>query len=255
MNFEQQELTKQVAEAAREFAKTQIAPHLMEWDEQQFFPKQALQELGKLGMMGVLVPEQYGGAGLSYAEYKVVVEEISKVCGAFGLSVAAHNSLCTGHLLAFGNEEQKEKECLVLKNSEEKTIKFLSDEFEITEMNSFLNYSKIVSCVKLISNKGEEEFKRFKDQIWNYFQYKKAEKEKKHGFQSFIGTAEAQFLDGGWNADNWIKKNKDLHSDSETNGVLPKEESKNKIDYSWNKKRNTREKDLTQICSLNKNQQ
>ncbi len=109
MNFEQNDLTKQVAEAAREFAKTQIAPHLMEWDEQQFFPKQTLQELGKLGMMGVLVPEQYGGAGLTYAEYKVVVEEISKVCGAFGLSVAAHNSLCTGHLLAFGNEEQKKK--------------------------------------------------------------------------------------------------------------------------------------------------
>jgi alkylation response protein AidB-like acyl-CoA dehydrogenase len=109
MHFEIQELTKQVADAARDFAATKIAPHVMEWDEKQFFPKTALQELGQLGMMGVLVPTQYGGAGLSYAEYKVVVEEISKVCGAVGLSVAAHNSLCTGHLLAFGNETQKEK--------------------------------------------------------------------------------------------------------------------------------------------------
>lgn len=109
MHFEIQELTKQVADAARDFATTNIAPHVMEWDEQQFFPKSTLQALGQLGMMGVLVPTQYGGAGLSYAEYKVVVEEISKVCGAVGLSVAAHNSLCTGHLLAFGNEKQKEK--------------------------------------------------------------------------------------------------------------------------------------------------
>jgi alkylation response protein AidB-like acyl-CoA dehydrogenase len=109
MNFQTPELTEQVAQAAREFAKQQILPHVMEWDEAQFFPKETLRELGKLGMMGVLVPEAYGGAGLSYQEYKVVVEEIAKVCGSVGLSVAAHNSLCTGHLLAFGNEEQKKE--------------------------------------------------------------------------------------------------------------------------------------------------
>jgi alkylation response protein AidB-like acyl-CoA dehydrogenase len=109
MNFEMQDLTQQVASAAREFALLQIAPHVMEWDEQQFFPKQTLQELGKLGLMGILVPEEYGGAGLSYFEYKVAIEEIAKVCGSVGLSVAAHNSLCTGHILYFGNDEQKKK--------------------------------------------------------------------------------------------------------------------------------------------------
>lgn len=109
MNFQTQELTHQVAVAARDFAKQHILPNVMEWDEAQYFPKEALRELGKLGMMGVLVPESYGGAGLSYQEYKVVVEEIAKVCGSVGLSVAAHNSLCTGHLLAFGNEEQKKQ--------------------------------------------------------------------------------------------------------------------------------------------------
>ena len=109
MNFQTQELTEQVAVAAREFAKQHVLPHVMEWDEAQYFPKETLRELGKLGMMGVLVPESYGGAGLSYKEYMVVVEEIAKVCGSVGLSVAAHNSLCTGHLLAFGNEEQKKQ--------------------------------------------------------------------------------------------------------------------------------------------------
>lgn len=109
MNFQTQELTHQVATAARDFAKQHILPYVMEWDEAQYFPKETLRELGKLGMMGVLVPESYGGAGLSYQEYKVVVEEIAKVCGSVGLSVAAHNSLCTGHLLAFGNEDQKKQ--------------------------------------------------------------------------------------------------------------------------------------------------
>lgn len=81
----------------------------MEWDESQEFPIHIFKELGKLGMMGVLVPEKYGGAGLGYYEYSAVIQEISKVCGSIGLSVAAHNSLCTGHIMAFGNEEQKQK--------------------------------------------------------------------------------------------------------------------------------------------------
>lgn len=81
----------------------------MEWDETQEFPLHIFKELGKLGMMGVFVPEEYGGAGLGYFEYKAIVEEIAKVCGSIGLSVAAHNSLCTGHILAFGNEAQKQK--------------------------------------------------------------------------------------------------------------------------------------------------
>lgn len=109
MNFSPSEITLQVAEAARDFAQQHVLPHVMEWDEAQEFPKKTLQELGKLGLMGVLVPEKFGGAGLSYQEYKVAIEEIAKVCGSVGLSVAAHNSLCTGHLLLFGNEEQKNK--------------------------------------------------------------------------------------------------------------------------------------------------
>ncbi|HUM48361.1 MAG TPA: acyl-CoA dehydrogenase family protein, partial [Chitinophagales bacterium] len=84
-------------------------PFVMEWDESQEFPAHVLREMGKLGLMGVLVPEAYGGSGLSYFEYVAVIEEIAKVCGSVGLSLAAHNSLCTGHILQFGNEEQKVK--------------------------------------------------------------------------------------------------------------------------------------------------
>ena len=109
MNFQVAELTQQVATTARDFAQQHIRPHVMEWDETQEFPVHIFKEMGKLGLMGVLVPEQYGGAGLGYFEYKTVIEEIAKVCGSIGLSLAAHNSLCTGHILSFGNEEQKKK--------------------------------------------------------------------------------------------------------------------------------------------------
>lgn len=109
MNFETSELTEQVAQTAKEFANQHIRPKMMEWDESQEFPIEVFKELGKLGMMGVLVPEEFGGAGLGYAEYNAIIQEIAKVCGSIGLSVAAHNSLCTGHILAFGNEEQKRK--------------------------------------------------------------------------------------------------------------------------------------------------
>lgn len=109
MNFELSEVTEQVAHTARDFAQKKIKPHVMEWDESQEFPVHIFKQLGELGMMGVLVPHEYGGAGLSYFEYKAIIEEISKVDGSIGLSVAAHNSLCTGHILLFGNEEQKQK--------------------------------------------------------------------------------------------------------------------------------------------------
>ncbi len=109
MNFEQSELTEQVAQTAREFAKQHILPHVMEWDESQHFPVDVFKAMGKLGLMGVLVPEAYGGTGLSYFEYVAIIQEIAKVCGSVGLSLVAHNSLCTGHILAFGNEEQKKK--------------------------------------------------------------------------------------------------------------------------------------------------
>ena len=109
MNFETSEITLQVAQTARDFALQHIKPHVMEWDESQEFPLHILKKLGEVGMMGVLVPEEYGGAGLSYFEYKTVIVEIAKVCGSIVLSVAAHNSLCTGHIMAFGNEEQKQR--------------------------------------------------------------------------------------------------------------------------------------------------
>src|SRR5687767_8274622 len=109
MNFQTSELTDQVAQSTRDFAQQHIKPYVMEWDESQHFPVQIFKEMGKLGLMGVLVPEEYGGAGLTYFEYKTVIEEIAKVCGSIGLSLAAHNSLCTGHIMAFANEEQKKK--------------------------------------------------------------------------------------------------------------------------------------------------
>lgn len=109
MNFETNEVTGQVAQMVRDFAQQHIKPYVMEWDESQEFPVQVFKKMGELGMMGVLVPEQYGGAGLSYFEYKTIIEEVAKVCGSIGLSVAAHNSLCTGHIMTFGNEEQKGK--------------------------------------------------------------------------------------------------------------------------------------------------
>ena len=109
MNFSQSELTSQVAASAREFANQHIKPYLMKWDESQEFPMQVFKEMGKMGFMGVLVPEEYSGAGLGYFEYSAVIQEVAKVCGSVGLSLAAHNSLCTGHILSFGNEVQKKK--------------------------------------------------------------------------------------------------------------------------------------------------
>lgn len=109
MNLTQSENQRMVAEMARDFAEKEIRPHVMIWDEAQTFPVELFKKLGELGMMGVLVPQQYGGSGMGYFEYISVIEEIAQVCGSIGLSVAAHNSLCTNHILEFGNEEQKQK--------------------------------------------------------------------------------------------------------------------------------------------------
>jgi alkylation response protein AidB-like acyl-CoA dehydrogenase len=98
-----------IAESAKNFAETYIRPHIMEWDESQHFPKDLFHKAGEYGFMGVLVPEEYGGAGLGYQEYITIIGEMAKVCGSIGLSFAAHNSLCTNHILMFGNEEQKKK--------------------------------------------------------------------------------------------------------------------------------------------------
>ena len=109
MNFKQSELTQHAAQTARDFAEQYIKPYVMEWDEKQEFPLHIFKEMGKLGLMGVFVPEQYGGSGMGYFEYSAIIQEVAKVCGSIGLSLAAHNSLCTGHILNFGNEEQKKK--------------------------------------------------------------------------------------------------------------------------------------------------
>lgn len=97
-----------IRESARDFAEKHIRPYVMEWDEAQHLPRELFREMGEHGFMGVLVPEAYGGSGFGYQVYITVVEEISKVCSSIGLSVAAHNSLCTNHILMFGNEEQKQ---------------------------------------------------------------------------------------------------------------------------------------------------
>ena len=109
MNFEFSEEHKLIADSARDFAEQYIRPHVMDWDEAQHFPKEVLQKAGEMGFMGIFIPEEYGGSGLGYHEYVAIIQEISKVDPSIGLSVAAHNSLCTGHIFYFGNEEQKKK--------------------------------------------------------------------------------------------------------------------------------------------------
>ncbi len=109
MMLQTEDITQQITQTTKDFAAQHIKPHVMEWDETQTFPKELFAEMGALGLMGVFVPEEYGGSGLTYFEYKIIIEEIAKVCGSIGLSVAAHNSLCIGHILSFGNEEQKQK--------------------------------------------------------------------------------------------------------------------------------------------------
>lgn len=109
LNFEKSETQKMVADMVRDFSEQYIRPNIMKWDEAQTFPVEIFKKLGELGLMGVFVPEQYGGSGFGYYEYVTAITELSRVDPSIGLSVAAHNSLCTGHILAFGNEEQKQK--------------------------------------------------------------------------------------------------------------------------------------------------
>ena len=109
MEFKQTENQSMIAETIRKFAETHIRPDMMKWDEEQIFPVETFKKMGELGLMGILVPHKYGGAELSYFEYITAIVEVAKVCGSVGLSMAAHNSLCTGHIMAFGNDEQKQK--------------------------------------------------------------------------------------------------------------------------------------------------
>ena len=108
-DMNQSESVKMVADMARDFAEKHIRPYVMEWDEAQIFPIETLKKMGELGLLGMLVPEEFGGAGLGYFEYSAAIQEIAKVCGSVGLSMAAHNSLCTGHIMYFGSQAQKEK--------------------------------------------------------------------------------------------------------------------------------------------------
>jgi len=109
MDFSINENQQMIADMIKKFGNDHIRPKMMEWDESQEFPVELFKKLGKLGLMGVVVPTEYGGSGFSYTEYVTAIVELSKICGSIGLSMAAHNSLCTGHILAFGNEEQKKK--------------------------------------------------------------------------------------------------------------------------------------------------
>ncbi len=109
MDFGFNESNKMIADTCRDFANKHIRPDMMIWDESQEFPIELFKKMGEQGLMGILVPTEYGGAGLSYTEYVTALIEISRVCGSIGLSMAAHNSLCTGHILQFGSEEQKKK--------------------------------------------------------------------------------------------------------------------------------------------------
>ncbi len=109
MDFQESENVTLIKQTVRDFAEKNIRPFVMEWDEAQKFPIEVFKKMGEQGLMGMIVPEQYGGAGLGYYEYMAGIIEVAKVCGSIGLSMAAHNSLCTGHILQFGNEEQKMK--------------------------------------------------------------------------------------------------------------------------------------------------
>ena len=109
VGFEESENQKMIAEMVRDFGEKEIRPKMMEWDESQEFPVQLFKKLGDLGLMGVLVPQEYGGSGFGYHEYVTAISELARIDGSIGLSMAAHNSLCTGHILQFGNETQKQK--------------------------------------------------------------------------------------------------------------------------------------------------
>lgn len=109
MNFELNDNQKMIAQMVRDFAEKEIKPNMMQWDQDEFFPVETMKKMGDLGLLGIFVPETYGGSGFTYFEYATALMELGKVCGGIGLSVAAHNSLCTGHIYYHGNEEQKRR--------------------------------------------------------------------------------------------------------------------------------------------------
>src|SRR5215475_2498562 len=118
MEFELTEEQKQIKGSVREFAEGEIGPHVMEWDESQHFPIELKPKLAELGLMGVIFPEEYGGAGMGYIEYASIIEELSRVDGSIGISIAAHNSLCSNHIYQYGTEEQRQKFLALLARGE-----------------------------------------------------------------------------------------------------------------------------------------
>ncbi len=118
MDFSQSEELLEIKRIVRDFAEREIRPHVMEWDEAQTFPRETLGKLAELGFLGVLIPAEYGGAGLGYAEYVTIVEELSRVDGSIGIAVAAHNSLCTAHIYNFGTEAQRRRYVVPLSKGE-----------------------------------------------------------------------------------------------------------------------------------------
>jgi alkylation response protein AidB-like acyl-CoA dehydrogenase len=109
MNFDYNENQQMITQMIRDFAEKEIKPHMGKWDEEEIFPVETIKKMGELGLLGIYIPEEYGGSGFSYFEYATALMELGKVCGGIGLSVAAHNSLCTGHIYYHGSEEQKRK--------------------------------------------------------------------------------------------------------------------------------------------------
>jgi alkylation response protein AidB-like acyl-CoA dehydrogenase len=109
MNFERNESQEMIAQMVRDFAEKEIKPNMMRWDDEEFFPVDTMKKMGELGLLGMFIPEKYGGSGFGYFEYATALMELGKVCGGVGLSVAAHNSLCSGHIYYHGTEEQKLK--------------------------------------------------------------------------------------------------------------------------------------------------
>jgi len=179
MNLNISEERLHIRQALKDFCAKEIAPNSAVWDEQQIFPIELFKKLGQLGFMGVLVPEEYGGSGLSYHEYIDIIVEISKVDGAIGLSVAAHNSLCTGHILQFGNQEQKNKYLPKLASAEwigawgltepntgsdagnMQTVARKEGEYWILNgAKNFITHGKSCSCAVVIARTGEPGDKR-----------------------------------------------------------------------------------------------
>lgn len=174
LSFQLPETAKQIGEMVRKYAEEKIRPVVMEYDEKQEFPTEIFKELGQLGLLGVLVPEQYKGAGLTYVDYVTAIIELGKVCGSIGLSMAAHNSLCTGHILQFGSEEQKQKYLPLLATGEwigawgltepntgsdagnmKTTAKKDGDYWILNGSKNFITHGKVGNVAVVIARTGE----------------------------------------------------------------------------------------------------